>query len=239
MAVEVKKVKFSKNGLLEVHKWSEEKLNHRAVIILVHGMAEHIERYKEFSEKLNKAGFLVYGYNQRGHKGSIVNKDDYGYMSDEDNFSILVSDLNELVDLVKSENPVLPVFIFGHSMGSFVTQRFIQLQGLKVDGIILCGSAKQPNFALRAGILIARTIARAKGVRYRSKFLDNLTFGSYNKYFRPNITTFDWLNRDLAEVQKYIDDEYCGGIFTAGYFRDFLRGLKTINQNYELVPKEL
>ena len=69
--------------------------------------------------------------------------------------------------------------------------------------------------------------------------MDNLTFGKYNKHFRPNRTAFDWLNRDEAEVQKYIDDEYCGGIFTAGFFRDFFRGLKTINNNFELVPKEL
>jgi alpha-beta hydrolase superfamily lysophospholipase len=239
MATEVKKLSFSQNGLLEVHKWYQENRNFKAIVILVHGMAEHIERYSEFGERLSSEGFLVYGYNQRGHKGSISNKDDYGYMSDKDNFGILVSDLYELFEYVQTKNPGLPIFIFGHSMGSFVTQRFTQLHGGKISGIILSGSAKQPRFALRGGIILACLIARFKGGRYRSKLLDNLTFGSYNKCFRPNQTNFDWLNRDPTEVQKYIDDEYCGGIFTAAFFRDFFRGLRTINHNYELVPKEL
>ena len=202
-------------------------------------MAEHIERYAGFAERLSKDGFIVYGYNQRGHKGTIANKDDYGYMHDEDNFMILVSDLYKMVKYVQEENPNLPLFIFGHSMGSFVTQRFIQLHGSKIDGIILSGSAKQPSIALRAGILLARLIIRFKGARHRSKLLNNLTFGNYNKYFRPNRSDFDWLNRDENEVKKYIDDEYCGGIFTAAFFRDFFRGLRAINHNFELIPKEL
>lgn len=238
MATEVKKLNFSHQGLIETHKWYED-IEHKAAIILVHGMAEHIERYAGFAERLSKDGFIVYGYNQRGHKGTIANKDDYGYMHDEDNFMILVSDLYKMVKYVQEENPNLPLFIFGHSMGSFVTQRFIQLHGSKIDGIILSGSAKQPSIALRAGILLARLIIRFKGARHRSKLLNNLTFGNYNKYFRPNRSDFDWLNRDENEVKKYIDDEYCGGIFTAAFFRDFFRGLRAINHNFELIPKEL
>lgn len=238
MATEVKKLNFSLQGSIETHKWYED-IEHKAAIILVHGMAEHIERYAGFAERLSKDGFIVYGYNQRGHKGTIANKDDYGYMHDEDNFMILVSDLYKMVKYVQEENPNLPLFIFGHSMGSFVTQRFIQLHGSKIDGIILSGSAKQPSIALRAGILLARLIIRFKGARHRSKLLNNLTFGNYNKYFRPNRSDFDWLNRDENEVKKYIDDEYCGGIFTAAFFRDFFRGLRAINHNFELIPKEL
>ncbi|MGI6767681.1 MAG: lysophospholipase [Bacilli bacterium] len=238
MATEVKKLTFSHQGLIETHKWYETK-EPKAAIILVHGMAEHIERYAGFAERLSKDGFIVYGYNQRGHKGTIVNKDDYGYMHDDDNFMILVSDLYEMVKYVQEENPKLPIFIFGHSMGSFVTQRFVQLHGSKISGIILSGSAKQPRLALRAGILLARLIIRFKGARHRSKLLNNLTFGNYNKYFRPSKSDFDWLNRDENEVKKYIDDEYCGGIFTAAFFRDFFRGLRAINHNFELVPKKL
>lgn len=238
MKTEVKKLNFSHQGLIETHKWQEEG-EKRAVVIIVHGMAEHIERYDAFASRLARDGFIVYGYNQRGHKGTIASKEDYGYMSEGDNFAILVADLFEMTEYVQKENPDLPIFIFGHSMGSFVTQRFVQLHGKKIDGIILSGSAKQPSAALRAGIMLAKMVARFKGPRYRSKLLNSLTFGAYNKFFRPNKTEFDWLNRDETEVKKYIDDEYCGGIFTAAFFRDFFRGLKTINSNFELIPKEL
>ncbi|HEY8395426.1 MAG TPA: lysophospholipase [Bacilli bacterium] len=238
MKTETLKLNFSHQGLIETYKWYEDK-NHRAVVILVHGMGDHIERYEEFASKLVQYGFFVYGYNQRGHKGTIKNKDDYGYMDDKDNFMILVSDLYEMTEYARKEHPNLPIFIFGHSMGSFVTQRFVQLHGSKIAGIILSGSAKQPNALVKGGLWLAKMIARFKGPRYRSKLLNSLSFGKYNKYFRPNRTEFDWLNRDEAEVQKYIDDEYCGGIFTAAYFKDFLKGLKTINHNFELIPKEL
>lgn len=239
MKTETNVLSLSQKGSVLAYKWSKENSEPKAAIILVHGMAEHIERYQGFAEKLTENDFLVYGYNQRGHKDSIASKEDYGYMSDKDNFMILVYDLFEVTEIVKNENPNLPIFVFGHSMGSFVTQRFVQLYGSKVDGIILCGSAKQPNGLLKMGTLIARLVIGLRGRRHRSKLLDNLTFGSYNKHFRPNRTAFDWLNRDEKEVDKYVEDEYCGGIFTATYFKDFLRGLSSINHNFELVPKNL
>ena len=124
----------------------------KAIVIIVHGMAEHIERYQGFAERLVDNDIIAYGYNQRGHKGSISKKEDYGYMSDADNFITLVSDLYEVVEQIKKEHSDLPIFIFGHSMGSFVTQRFVQLYGPKVKGVVLCGSAKQPNMLLNMGI---------------------------------------------------------------------------------------
>jgi alpha-beta hydrolase superfamily lysophospholipase len=239
MITETRKLTLSQKGSVLAYKWSKENTEPQAVVILVHGMAEHIARYQGFSEKLTENNFLVYGYNQRGHKDSITSKDDYGYMSDKDNFMILVYDLLEITEMVREEHPDLPIFIFGHSMGSFVTQRFVQLYGSKIDGIILCGSAKQPNGVLKMGTLLARMIIGLRGRRHRSKLLDKLTFGTYNKLFRPNRTAFDWLNRNKGEVDKYVDDEYCGGIFTAAYFKDFFRGLSAINHNFELVPKNL
>lgn len=240
MKTEIKTLNLSQDGNIQCFKWfNENSENYQGIVLICHGMAEHIERYTGFAEFLTNAGYLVYGYNQRGHKGSIASKEDYGYMSDDDNFKILVHDLLEISELIKADHPNLPLFIFGHSMGSFVTQRFIQLHGAKIDGVILSGSAKQPNLLINMGYIIARIICRFKGNRYRSKLLDRLSFGKYNNNFKPYRTEFDWLNRDELEVDKYINDEYCGGIFTAAYFKDFLKGLKNINHNYELVRKDL
>ena len=87
--------------------------------------------------------------------------------------------------------------------------------------------------------MLAKTICKFKGAKYRSKTLFKLTFGAFNKPFKPARTEYDWLNRDEIEVDKYINDEYCGGIFSASFYRDFLKGLRTLNHNYELVPKDL
>lgn len=71
--------------------------------------------------------------------------------------------------------------------------------------------------------------------------MDKLSFGSYNRAFPDNRTKFDWLSRDEKQVDRYIEDPYCGGIFTSSFFYDFLRGLKMITRrkNLEAVPKNL
>lgn len=237
--VEKRIYNFSENGTIHGYKWYDENLNqYKGVVILVHGMAEHIERYEEFAQLLIKNGYIVYGNNQRGHKDTST-KENYGYMSDNDNLQILVNDIYELQKMIEAEYPDLPINIFGHSMGSFVTQRYIELYGQSLNSAVLCGSALQPKALISMGYFISNLVCKIKGRHYRSKLLDNLSFGSYNKMFKPNRTDFDWLNRDEKEVDKYINDEYCGGIFTASYFKDFMKHLKTTVKDFNLVPKQL
>lgn len=212
--------------------------NYDTVIIVVHGMAEHIERYFEFCEKLIKRGYKVYAYSHRGHfpTDTIEN---YGYMGDGDNFQNLVEDLNCIVEYVKKNEENKKICIFSHSMGSFVSNRFSELYGNKINGLILCGSGSNSNFLLTTGNILASTLIFFKGRKYRSKLLDKITFGAYNKKFKPNRTEVDWLNRDEKEVDKYIDDPECGGIFTLAYFKYFFKGTKKLNKNHKKTPQNL
>lgn len=230
---------LSQNGNVKGYQWIYPDSELKGVVIISHGMAEHIDRYDEFALELCNHGYTVFGHNHRGHKDSILTDEDYGYMNDEDNFNILVSDLLEIINKVKEKYPNLPLYLFGHSMGSFVSQRFIELYGSKVNGVILCGSSKNPGFLVNMGIMLSKIVMNIKGRRYRSKFINNIVFGSYNKKFKPNKTDSDWLNSNPQEVALYVNDKYCGGIFTVSYFYDFFRGLKTISQNYDLIPKKL
>ncbi|HKM30399.1 MAG TPA: lysophospholipase [Bacilli bacterium] len=239
----VKKVSVTYNlsneGHIKGYKWFKEGQLFKGAILISHGMAEHIERYDDFAKELAQKGYIVYGHNQRGHKDTILSQQDYGYMGEGDNFEIMVTDLSEICEIIKEENPDSPIILFGHSMGSFIGQRFAQLYGTKIDGLILSGSSQNPNLLLSIGLLIAQITNKFKGRRYRSNLLNNLSFKSYNNVFKPNRTEFDWLNRDEKEVDKYVADPYCGGIFTAAYFKDFFKGLKDINANFELVRKDL
>lgn len=211
--------------------------NARKAIIICHGMAEHIERYELFAQKLVENGFLVIGYNQRGHY-LTDDKENYGYMGETDNFEILINDLDFLVDYVTKKYKV-PVYLFGHSMGSFVLTRYIELYGSKVKGIVLSGSGKNPNGLLRIAITIGKLIKQFKGRKYRSKFMNNLSFGSFNKKFKPNRTDYDWLNTVNEEVDKYINDEWCGGIFTLSYYLDFFKGCIMITNYINAIPSNL
>lgn len=212
--------------------------NYKAVVILCHGMAEHIERYFEFAEKLIKDGFKVYAYSHRGHFPTD-DKDNYGYMGYGDNFMNLVNDLDYVVDFVRIKEENKKIILFAHSMGSFVSNRYSQLHGNKIDGLILCGSGYNSNPLLLSANIITSILIFFKGRKYKSKFIDNMVFGKYNKTFEPNRTDCDWLNQDENEVDKYINDPYCGGIFTLAYFKYFFKNTFKLNNNYKKTPKGL
>lgn len=240
MLIEEKYLTLSKDGVVKLYiAKPENDLNLKGIVFVNHGMAEHIERYYNFANELTKNGYIVYGHNHRGHKDSISIEDEYGYINTDNAFQTLVDDCMLIVEMIKKENPNLPIFLFGHSMGSFIVQRFSQLYGKKINGIILSGSAKNPNLPLKFGELYGNLICTLKGVKYRSKSLHNIIFSRFNKPFKPNRTSLDWLNQIESEVDKYISDPYCGGIFAASFYRDFFKGLKEINDNYELIPKDL
>ena len=211
----------------------------KGTIEIIHGMAEHRKRYDAFASFLATQGYITYIYDQRGHGETAGSIENVGYMSDIDNFKVLVDDARIVSEYIKAENPNLPIFVFGHSMGSFITQRFSELYGKTINGAILCGSNYTKSGLYSIGILIAKIITKAKGRTYHSKFVTDLSFGSYNKPFKPNRTDFDWLSVNTENVDKYIADEYCGTMFSVSYFLDLLRGFKDISSSYEVISPDL
>lgn len=218
------------NGNIVGYKWSTN--DPIGNVVICHGMAEHIERYDEFAKFLTTQGYNVYGHNQRGHKDTTP-VEHYGYMTDGDNLQILVDDLHDIIMEIKDHEPNLPIYLFGHSMGSFISQRLIQMYPEIVDKVILSGSNLQPTIVGKLGRFVAGIITKRKGRLYRSKLMDNLSFGSFNKVFKPNRTDYDWLNRDEAEVDKYIADPWCGGVFTVSFFKDFTNLFVSLNKNFK------
>lgn len=223
-----------------VKKWSPEKAI-KGIIQIAHGMAETAARYDYFARALVREGFVVYANDHRGHGESAASIDELGYISDYDGFSDMVADMKILTNIAKSENPGLPIILFSHSMGSFLSQRYIQLYGRELEGVILSGTNGKPPALADTGILIAKIIMTLKGRKASGKLLDQLAFGSYNKRFKPNKTKFDWLSRDEEQVVKYIENPYCGALFPVSFFYDLFVGMKTIHRPELLdkVPKDL
>jgi alpha-beta hydrolase superfamily lysophospholipase len=213
----------------------------RAIVQIAHGMAEHIQRYDNFARELVSQNINVYGNDHRGHGITAKLNNSIGYFADEDGFEKVVNDMFQLTSIIENEYPDVPIILFGHSMGSFLSRRYIQLFGNKLSGVILSGTGGDPGVMGKVGRMIAAREMKKKGRKTPSPLLNNLTFGSYNKGFRPNRTEFDWLSSDEKEVDKYIEDPLCGGVFTSGFFNDLLGGLGTINKaiNIIAVPSEL
>ncbi len=216
-------------------------VNPKAVVQISHGMAEHSERYGRFAAALVEAGYAVYANDHRGHGKTAGSLENVGYFADENGDALVTGDMLRLTMIVKDEHPNVPVFLFGHSMGSLLSRSYILSHAAEIKGVILSGTGGDPGLLGKIGMLITNFEIWRKGKKYRSPLLTKLTFGDFNKPFRPNRTDFDWLSRDEAEVDKYVEDPYCGGMFTAGFFHDLLTCVGEVNDpgNIKNVPYDL
>ncbi|MFQ6171835.1 lysophospholipase [Oryzobacter sp. R7] len=212
---------------LHTRRWLPEG-DVKAVVQISHGMAEHSGRYARLAEALTGAGYAVYAHDHRGH-GSTGPEADHGYFADRDGWATVVADLRAVTRLAQEEHPGLPVFLLGHSMGSFLARSYVIEDGRGLAGLVLSGTAGHPGVLGRAGLLVAAAEARLRGSRHVSPLLDKLTFGQYNAAFKPNRTDVDWLSRDPDEVDLYVADALCGNTFTSGFFKDLVGGLLDIN----------
>lgn len=233
--------KGKNNVKVFVYRWMpDNNENIKGIVQISHGMAETAKRYERFAKYLTENGFMVYANDHRGHGKTCGNVDKLGDLG-EDGFNNMVKDMHTLQNIIKKEKPNIPIFIFGHSMGSFLLQRYICLYGKEINGAILSGSCGKQGFLLKIGKFIAKREIKKIGRKGKSYKLNKMSFGSYNNKFKPNRTEFDWLTRDEKEVDKYVDDPYCGAVFTAGFFYDFFEGLILNEKRKEIkkIPKEL
>lgn len=231
----------TKKGVdIKAYKWAATG-EIKAIVQISHGMNEHIGRYDEFAKFLAGKGYLLYGNDHLGHGGSLLKGKGLGYISDEDGFLDMVEEMKDLTDIIKENHKDLKLFIFSHSMGSFLAQRYLEIYGEEINGLILSGTNGQPPKVLNMGIILSKLIMKVKGRDYKSKMIDSLSFGSYNKTFQPNRTEFDWLSRDENEVDKYVEDPLCGNLFPVSFFHDLYIGMKSIHEEYNLekTPKDL
>lgn len=213
-----------------VHCWSPEGTP-RAAVQLAHGMAEHGARYERFAQALTDAGYVVYAGDHRGHGKTVRDPNDVGYFKDEEGFDAVVDDMSVLTQRIKADHPGLPVFLFGHSMGSFLSRMYVTKYGSELAGLVLSGTGGSAGPLGKVGRAIAGAQAKVKGRRHPSGLMNKLTFGQYNAAFKPARTDFDWLSRDEAEVDRYIADPKCGELFTVGFYADLLHGLERVNDD--------
>ena len=144
-----------------------------------------------------------------------------------------MDDQHEINADLKSRYPSLPLVIVGHSFGSFVTQEYLERYGATVDATVLIGTSG-PNPSVRLAALLASLTCLVKGRKAPAKLMNALVFGAYTRAVPNAKTEFDWLSRDAAEVQKYIADDRCGFLCTAGFYQDFMRGLLRIHRKKAL-----
>lgn len=211
-----------------------------AVLHILHGMAEHAERYDSFAKYLNSHNIAVFAQDHRGHGQSIEN-DLKGFFADKNGWNRVVEDAIELSDYISGLYTGVPLFLMGHSMGSFMARCVMVKRAELYDGVIIMGTGAAQGVVGKAGQVIANMQIKKNGPHMPSLSMNKLAFGSYNKKFRPALTGFEWLSRDTKQVRKYINDPLCGFVCTAEFFKDLLTGIEEANNkaNAKLLPKAL
>ena len=196
----------------------------KAVLQIVHGMVEHIERYNEFASFLAERGIFVTGHSHLGHGKSLTSQEKMGYFAEPNGNQCLIEDMNQLRLETQKEHQNIPYFMLGHSMGSFLTRQYLGMYGKGLSGAVIMGTGDQPDMVVKAGKLVCKILAKFKGWEHRSNFVNSLVIGGFEKKMGKG-----WLSRNEENVKTYEADPLSGFVFTLNAFYHMFDGMRKMN----------
>ena len=230
MMGETIQLKASDRTTLYVHCWQAEAP--RAAVLLAHGMTEHGGRYDTLGQFLCQHGISLYCHDQRGHgqtAGMALR-----HLRKGVDWNMMINDLFTVKKKQIDAETHCPVFLMGHSMGSFLARRTVQLGPELFDGLILSGTGDGHGAAGKAMVTVAGAACLAIGAEHKSKWLHHMMFHNYNAGIAHAQTDYDWLTRDRAEVARYCQDPWCGGICSNGFYYELLKGIQLANDPFNI-----
>ncbi|MGX7030006.1 alpha/beta hydrolase [Vagococcus zengguangii] len=199
----------------------------KGIVQIVHGMAEHIERYTKFADFLTKNGWGVIGHDHLGHGQSVTELSDYGYFDKSNGTGVLIEDTYRLTTIIRKKFPNTKLVLLGHSMGSLIARNYLKKYSNAVDASILMGTSAG-RVDLNLGLSLAKQLNRFSPKKINPK-LDKVAFGSFNKSFSED-SKFNWLSKNQQNVQKYEQDKLCGFTFTNNGFYTLFQLTKQANE---------
>ena len=236
---------LSNDGKTAVHavKWTPDSGEFRAILQISHGMVEFIERYIPFAEFLTENGYMVVGHDHIGHGQSVASQDDWGYFCEGNPSDIVVEDMHKLRTLIQEDNPQMPYFMLGHSMGSFMLRKYLAIHNDDLRGAIIMGTGFIPGNVTGLALKLTSIIGKIKGSKYRSKLLQSLAFGADYAGFdmtgeKPENS---WLTKDVEIVKAYYNEPRCTYMFTVNGYKGLFEAVNfSCNlENAQRLPKKL
>ena len=219
-------------GRIHACKWIPEG-EIKAIVQIVHGIAEFVERYDDFANFLTGHGFAVVAEDHMGHGQSINGDGIQGYF--HGGWFTAIEDTMQLMKDTMAQHPGVPYILFGHSMGSFMARTILcKYPDSGIRAAIICGTGWQPAFALPALIKVVEGICKKTGEQNPNEQLQGMVFGSYNKKIENPRTPYDWLTRDEAIVDAYISHPLCGFTASCGLLREMMKGIYYVEQQKNL-----
>lgn len=231
---------------IHVATWLPENGKPAAVLQLVHGMVEYIERYEPFAEYLTKQGFAVTGHDHIGHGRSVENESQWGIMRGKHPSDYMVEDMYQNYRMVRETYPNLPHFILGHSMGSYMLRKFLSVKAADLadcSGAIIMGTGSESNLKIVMGKAVLSIMAALHSWEYKSEFVAGLMYGASYKDFDTTGKEPEksWLTRDVKIVKSYYHDPACSYLFSLSGFKALLETTSFDNrqENISRMRREL
>jgi len=236
---------LSGNKKTQIHavKWFPEDKKYDAILQITHGMVEFIERYEAFASFLTGHRILVVGHDHLGHGASIGSEKDWGYFAKGNPSILLVEDMHQLRMIVQKENPEIPYFMLGHSMGSYLLRRYLTVHGEGLRGAIIMGTGFVPPGTAAMGSRISSLMSLLQGDMHRSGFVSGLAFNKgYSKFDMTGQNPENsWLTKDAGIVKRYYHDPRCTYQFTLNGFKGLFDTVAYTcrQENADKIPKNL
>ena len=208
-----------------------ETTNHnlKGLVVISHGMAEHIGRYSWLIEKLNADGYSVIAKDHRGHGKNILKGMTPGFFSHKNGWTKVSDDLRNTINFAIAKHPNIDCFLLGHSMGSWIALSLLDRK-LNINGLVIAGSSKLSGFLIYTQLMLVKFEVFIKGPTKTSKLIDNLTLRKFNNAYKPTKTPNDWISSDPNSVNDYTNDPLCGFMVTNSLWNDLCKGLIQIFQ---------
>ena len=243
MAERVELIYKSRDGITQIHatEWLPEERPPKAILKIVHGMKEFVDRYDGFARYVADRGFIVVGEDHLGHGRTAISSKDLGYFAKKDSDVILVRDVHRLKKTIQSEYPGLPYFIYGFSMGSFITRKYLTMYGEGIDGAIIGGTGWIAERRLRFGITVTALLAKLHGDRYCSDIVEKLAMGDYNRRISRPRTPSDWICTVDSVVDQYEANPKCAFPFTVNAYNTLFKIIQYVQEpkNVQRIPEDL
>ncbi|MGI9366474.1 MAG: alpha/beta fold hydrolase [Rhizobiaceae bacterium] len=213
----------------------------KAVLQINHGMAEHAGRYERFATYLRQAGYATYAHDHRGHGFTTSPGTTMGMFAKSNGWDAVISDVAAVNAEINKRHENMPVVCFGHSMGAIIALNHILNHPKSIAGAAIWNSGVETGLLGIVFGAILRLHRMFKGSDVPSVMAHQATFETWNKQFSPNRTDCDWLSRDEAEVDKYVNDPLCGFPISGGLWLDLLQGIyfAANDKNLASLPKSL
>ncbi len=236
---------LSNDGKTAVHavKWTPDSGEYTAILQISHGMVEFIERYIPFAEFLTTKGYMVVGHDHIGHGQSVAAQEDWGYFCEGTPSDVVIEDMHKLRTLIQEDNPGVPYFMMGHSMGSFMLRKYLAVYSDNLRGAIIMGTGFTPEKMTNLALKLTTVVAKLRGSKHRSKLIQSLAFGADYKGFDMTGENPEnsWLTKDVEIVKAYYNEPRCTYMFTVNGYKGLFEAVNfSCNpENAAKLPKKL